>query len=204
MSTLRPRRGLDEIVSTALELLDEQGLEKVTLRGVARKLDAHLNTVSYQVKTKAQLMELMADAILADAHPPQLPGDPAERIHAVAEGLRRALLSRRDGARLVNTTESFQANTLRLAETLAAAVLELGADQSSSIRAMYSIQYIATGLALEEQIAQEQGPPTQENFDALPFPTLKRLGHSLVQESFDDRLRFGVDAIVTAISRETD
>lgn len=198
-----PRRTLQEIVQAALEMLDEQGLEKVTLRGVAKRLGAHLNTVSFQVKTKARLLELMADAILADAYPQQMPEDPAERVHALAQGLRAAMLSRRDGARLVAGTESFHTNTLRMAESLASAVQELGADDRIGILALWNIQYIALGLTQEEQAAQSQEGPSAEDFEALEHPTLRTLGTRLTSESFDDRLRFGIDAILAAAAKST-
>lgn len=198
-----PRRSREDVIQAALELLDEQGIENVTLRGVAKRLDAHLNTVSFQVKTKSQLLELMADAILGSAYPRELPEEPASRVRALARGLRQAMLSRRDGAKLVAGTESFHTNTLRMAESLASAVRELGADDTTSIRALWNIQYLVLGLAQEEQAAGTHPSPSADDFPALDYPTLYRLGDRLVSETFDEQLNFGLEAILAAVVSNT-
>lgn len=136
---------------------------------------------------------------LGQAYPQNLSEDPAARVRALAYGLRQAMLSRRDGARLVAGTESFHANTLRMAETLASTVQELGADDTTSIRALWNIQYLVLGLAQEEQAAQTQPSPSAEDFADLDYPTLKRLGSRLVEEPFDERLNFGLEAILSAV-----
>ena len=46
-----------DVVRAALRLLDEEGTDAVTLRGVARALGVHLNSVSLQVGSKARLLD---------------------------------------------------------------------------------------------------------------------------------------------------
>ena len=72
------RRDLEEVLRAGFDLLDADGLEALTLRGIARHLDAHLNSVSFQVKTKARLLDLMADRVLSHVSLAQLPGEPDE------------------------------------------------------------------------------------------------------------------------------
>lgn len=200
---VQKRRNREEVVQAALELLDEQGIEKVTLRGVAKRLDAHLNTVSFQVHTKAHLFELMADAILGDLDLDNLPDEPRQRVHALAAGLRTALLSRRDGARLVAGTDAFQPNTLRAADLLAAAILQLAADEATAVRAHMSIHYLVLGLTQEEQDDRGNLPPDGDlGFSEQDYPALHRLGARAVNEPYEERLRFGVEAIITAVTHE--
>lgn len=200
---VQKRRNREEVVQAALELLDEQGIEKVTLRGVAKRLDAHLNTVSYQVHTKAHLFELMADAILGDLDLDNLPDEPRQRVHALAAGLRTALLSRRDGARLVAGTDAFQPNTLRAADLLAAAILQLAADEATAVRAHMSIHYLVLGLTQEEQDDRGNLPPDGDlGFSEQDYPALHRLGARAINEPYEERLRFGVEAIITAVTHE--
>jgi TetR/AcrR family tetracycline transcriptional repressor len=91
MATERRVRG--DVIAAAFELLDEAGLEALTLREVARRLGVHLNTVSYQVKTKARLRELMADAMLGSLSLDGLTGDPVGRVTEILRRYRTSLLS---------------------------------------------------------------------------------------------------------------
>ncbi|MFJ9593976.1 TetR/AcrR family transcriptional regulator [Streptomyces virginiae] len=59
---------------TALELLDERGAEGVSVRGVADRRGVRMNTVLRHTKSKARLLELMADAIVDEV--------PLRRPHA--------------------------------------------------------------------------------------------------------------------------
>jgi TetR/AcrR family tetracycline transcriptional repressor len=74
---VRKRHSRDDVVREALALLDEAGIDAVTLRRVARRMGLHLNSVSFQVTSKARLFELMADAILGELSLDQLPPTPA-------------------------------------------------------------------------------------------------------------------------------
>jgi TetR/AcrR family tetracycline transcriptional repressor len=74
------------------------------LRGVARALGAHLNSVSWYVKTKQSLIEMMADTIVGTVRIDDLPADPLERARTVVGRYRAAMLSHRDGGRLVAGT----------------------------------------------------------------------------------------------------
>ena len=73
--------GLDRtaVVTAALELLDESGLDKLTMRKVAERLGVQLNTVYWHASSKPRLLELMADAMLAGCADTPLPGPWDER-----------------------------------------------------------------------------------------------------------------------------
>jgi TetR/AcrR family tetracycline transcriptional repressor len=90
----------DDVIAAAFSTLESEGLERLSLRGVARTLDAHLNSVSWQVKTKQALIETMADTIIGSVDTDDLPADPVERVRVVATRYRAAMLAHRDGGRL--------------------------------------------------------------------------------------------------------
>lgn len=67
-----PRRQLnvDLIVRTALEVLDEGGLDAVTMRKVAERLGTGAASLYAHVRDKAELHELMLDAVMAEVTVP--------------------------------------------------------------------------------------------------------------------------------------
>jgi len=93
------------IAAAALDLLDEVGLEGVTTRRLAERLGVRGPSLYWHFKTKDLLFDHMADAMFADA----IAVDDAvlktrawdEWLAAGARVIRRAALSRRDGARLL-------------------------------------------------------------------------------------------------------
>ncbi|MGY0065053.1 TetR family transcriptional regulator [Streptomyces sp. LZ34] len=101
-SVSRAHVGLTEgqIVAAAMEALESDGLDRLSLRAVAGRLGVRVNAVAWHVKDKAGLLGAVADAMLADCLPARLPRDPEERVRKLLKSYRPALRSQRDGARL--------------------------------------------------------------------------------------------------------
>ena len=94
-----------QIVAAALDLLDEAGLDGLTLRRLAGRLGIRAPTLYWHVRDKRELLDLLAAAILDEAlaawREPQ-PGQPWwEWLGARARVMRAALLAHRDSARIV-------------------------------------------------------------------------------------------------------
>ncbi|MEP6985758.1 MAG: TetR/AcrR family transcriptional regulator C-terminal domain-containing protein [Chloroflexota bacterium] len=95
----------NQIVQAALDVLDRDGLEGVTLRRLATELNVKAASIYYHIPSKERLLDEMANAILEeqfgtfDFENDQR--DWAEWLHKVAHELRRAMLRHREGARVV-------------------------------------------------------------------------------------------------------
>ncbi|WP_405578578.1 TetR/AcrR family transcriptional regulator C-terminal domain-containing protein [Streptomyces sp. NBC_01092] len=186
------------VIRAALELLDEKGLDALSTRAVADRLGVRMNTVLWHVKTKARMLELMADAVVGEIPLDGLPDSPGPRAREVVRRYRRALLAHRDGAALVVGTYAAEPHTLRLAETLVAALLEGDLSEREAAWTTWTLIYFTLGLAQEEQAAAQQ-PSVDRLADAVSstaHPALHRvLGH-LASESFDERFEFGLNSIL--------
>ena len=77
--------GIDELVSTAIELADAEGLSKLSMRRLASELGISAMSVYTHVASKAELLELMSDAAYGE-----LAGEPhtdrrwQDRVAAIA------------------------------------------------------------------------------------------------------------------------
>ncbi|MFC4563455.1 TetR/AcrR family transcriptional regulator C-terminal domain-containing protein [Nocardiopsis mangrovi] len=193
------RLTLDDVLSSALDLLNAQGIEQVTLRGVARRLGVHLNSVSFQVKSKARLYELLADRILGEVSTRDLPLGPRARVVELAGRYRRALLSHRDGARIVMGTTAVERNTLTVGDIMVGALLEGGADKVTCTRSFWAISYFILGIAQEEQNWPDNADyRLRKALEIGSYPTLEKVSAALTEDSFDERFRFGMDALLSA------
>jgi len=180
----------DDVIAAAFATLEQEGLEGLSLRGVARALGAHLNSVSWYVKTKASLIEKMADAIVGSVNVDDLPADPVERVRTVVGRYRRAMLSHRDGGRLVAGTYTSTDRTLRVAEVIVGGLLDAGYAEDEAARLCWALVYFTLGLTQEQQTT----PPAKEpDTPWEAYPALAKVGPSLlVHDSYDQRFAFGV------------
>jgi TetR/AcrR family tetracycline transcriptional repressor len=192
------RLTLDDVIAAAFATLEAEGLDKLSLRGVARALDAHLNSVSWQVKTKQALIETMADSIVGSVSIDDLPADPVERVRTIATRYRSAMLSHRDGGRLVAGTFIGTGKTLRVADAIVGSLLEAGYSEVDAARLCWSIVYFVIGITQEEQSPSEE---PRGNFDELvatgAYPALSKAGAAaILDDSFDNRFTYGLSRLL--------
>lgn len=89
----RPRFNREQITVAALKIADIEGFEAVTMKRIAEELDCGIMTLYYYVRTKADIVALMHDAMLAEILVPQLPADWREAVCAIARRTRDVLLA---------------------------------------------------------------------------------------------------------------
>jgi AcrR family transcriptional regulator len=89
-----PTLTADRIVSAAIEVLDEEGLDGLNMRELGRRLDCASTAVYWHIKTKDELVRLAADALWAEVGLPELDaGDWRTAAAAMATDL-HAMLGR--------------------------------------------------------------------------------------------------------------
>ncbi|WP_043684479.1 TetR/AcrR family transcriptional regulator C-terminal domain-containing protein [Streptomyces xylophagus] len=186
------------VIRAGLDLLDEKGLDAVTTRAVADRLGVRINTVQWHVKTKARMIELMADAVIGEIPLTDLPADPADRARELARRFRRGLLSHRDGAALVVGTYAAEPGTLRFAEALVEALLKCGLGDREAAWTSWAVVYFALGLTQEEQAVDQRplGDILARAISGTTHPALHRVAGHLAPGAFEERFEFGVDAIL--------
>jgi len=92
----RPKHTREQIAATALAIADAEGIDAVTMRRIATELGSGTMSLYHYVGSKAELMALMLDAIMAEQMVPdeQMPtGDWRAALMAIAHR-NRAMLKR--------------------------------------------------------------------------------------------------------------
>jgi TetR/AcrR family tetracycline transcriptional repressor len=187
----------DDVIAAAFATLEQEGLEGLSLRGVARALGAHLNSVSWYVKTKQSLIATMADAIVGSVAVDDLPDDPVERVRAVVGRYRQAMLGHRDGGRLVAGTYTSTDRTLRVAEVIVGGLLSAGYSDQDAARLCWALVYFTLGLTQEQQTTPQAGEAEPE---WAAYPALAKVGEALLaHDSFDARFDYGVARLLRLV-----
>ncbi|WP_328505464.1 TetR/AcrR family transcriptional regulator C-terminal domain-containing protein [Streptomyces sp. NBC_00391] len=191
-----------QIIAAAMEVLESDGLDKLSLRAVAAKLGVRVNAVAWHLKDKAGLLSTVADAMVADCVPAHLPPDPEERVRTLLASLRTALLSHRDGARLAREGSSLARPHQRaFAESFNAALHATGRSPKEAAWTAWTLMYFTLGLVKEEQTPQSRTLYAEAaEADPAAFPSLAKTIAHLRPDSFDDRFAYGVDLILSGHS----
>lgn len=148
----------EQIVNEALALLDESGLDGLTLRKLAARLGVKAPTLYWHVSSKADLIDELAETILR-AELADLPAPAHDWRDWLADAIgrfRRAMLAHPDGARIVSAAQ--------LSATMAAF-----SDQAMSVLVSHGVplrQARLTVLVAERftigHVLEEQAPPPDE------------------------------------------
>ena len=115
--TKTPRIQPDAVIKAALEIFDAEGLENVTLRRIAAKLNVQAPALYWHFKDKQDITEDMAQAILTNAKldnfaPPTDINNWPQWLADLMHCLRNALIAHRDGGRVVAGASFGRAYTL--------------------------------------------------------------------------------------------
>jgi TetR/AcrR family transcriptional regulator, tetracycline repressor protein len=150
-------RGLSKavIVQAALDVLDEAGLEGLTVRAVAGRLGVQAPALYWHVRDKQQLLDEMGTEFWRQvgAEVAALPpGQPWEQVLAeFATITRRALLAHRDGAKVFSGTYLTDASVLEAQEEGLARMIAEGFTLADLIRAWSLLYSFTVGFCIEEQ-----------------------------------------------------
>jgi TetR/AcrR family transcriptional regulator, tetracycline repressor protein len=203
------------LVTAALELLDQVGLDNLTMRRLADHLGVRSASLYWHVRDKDQLLDLIADEICGEIAPPPSTGTWKGDLMAMAYSFRAVLLRHRDAATVLANTLPLGPNRLRLADWLLSALLKAGYDEPVAARAGLLFTDYVTNFVVEETRAEHTarlfaGPEQPDAlaavrawFESLPadqYPNLVRLAPHLAEPDADARFTFGLQVLLDGLA----
>lgn len=201
-----------EIVTRAgLKLLNQVGLEDLTLRLLARELKIQAPTVYWHFKSKQDLIDEMATAVLAEGAPQFIPAkdfaDWTVWATAFGGGLRKTLLGYRDGARMVAGSRLTNTEFMKTMERVGARLVGEGFTVRQTVVLLSTIYNYTLSFVTEEQAVfpnrNERSPKydlTARNAKLNPneFPIMRQSG-AILFDKFDRRYKEGLALIVAGV-----
>lgn len=202
----------DDVVHTAIQLLEEVGLDALTLRRLATELGISAPTLYWHVRDKRELLDLMAETMVADqrARQPPFPEN-LEWHEKVAEGLRRqyqALIAYRDGARVVAGNRPTE-RAMPQIEAFLKIWVDAGFSPEEALTTILSFGDYVTGSALEYQAEMERrrGQPPEKHAEIWarmePYPTLRAAAEGRMQRikggRFGDSFEHGLGLLIAGL-----
>lgn len=199
------------VVREALRLLDDEGLDGLSLRRLAERLGVRAPTLYWHVRDKRQLLDLVAAEILRQTfenHRFPTPGQPWEEwLAARARSLRTSLLAHRDSARVLAGNRP-PPDALGPIEQALAGLVDAGFSAADALRALFSLGSFVMGEVLDAQGEATRGAEPaahtlvrDEAGTILPF--LRDAVPSVLGRA-DDRFEFGLGLLIAGLRARRD
>ncbi|MCK7623027.1 TetR/AcrR family transcriptional regulator C-terminal domain-containing protein [Streptomyces sp. RS10V-4] len=209
----------ERVVETALRLLNEGGLDGLTLRRIAKELDVQAPALYWHFKNKQELLDEMATEIFRRLFRSRLAGGgpgpdcrwPSwqEMLVRTCTTLRQELLSYRDGGKVVAGTRMTDDTFAGPLELFLSSFTAAGFPPADAVTAWWTAYNYTIGLVIEEQSVHpdpahpEVRDPAYDLADresrlGAAYPLAARAGRQMfgdVEESFHAGLRLIVAGI---------
>lgn len=209
----RQRRALsrDQVVAETLAIISSQGVQALSMRGLAARLGVVPGALYRHVHSKEELYDLALDAVLAEVDPQVDDSlDWATQVTELAQRLRAALERHPGLASLLKTRDPLSPHSLALAEAFLASLQAAGMSGRQTTLAFRLIYDYIAGFSLSDpSSAAEQrvrNAATRGELHAflrsLPadrFPALTTLGEQAWADDRDDRFAAGLSTIIVGL-----
>ncbi|MFJ8546546.1 TetR/AcrR family transcriptional regulator C-terminal domain-containing protein [Streptomyces sp. NPDC093586] len=170
------------VADTALKLLNEVGLDGLTLRAIAKELDVKAPALYWHFKDKRALLDEMATEMYRRmvAGAALDPDDTwRERLLKANRGLRTALLGYRDGAKVFSGSRFTGADHAEQLEDNLRLFTAAGLSLAQAVRAFTTAYLFTLGFVTEEQGARPLPDEHREGFDLVAERARRLAGYPL-------------------------
>ncbi|WP_433183192.1 TetR/AcrR family transcriptional regulator C-terminal domain-containing protein [Actinoallomurus sp. CA-150999] len=152
-----------EVLRAAIELLDEVGLDGLTMRLLASRLGVRASALYRHYPSKQALLDAMvAHLIVPPDGAPPIDGPWDERLRTVATGAREVMLAHRDGARLLTGFQQPSDEAVAAFDGLVATLVAAGLSQDSATVAVDTVMAYVNGSTMEEQTRKADTWPREK------------------------------------------
>jgi AcrR family transcriptional regulator len=205
----------ERIVAAALELLNDKGMEGVTVRALAGRLDVQAPALYWHVSNKQELLDEMSTAVMRRVvdRLSALPAGSDWRadLAGYARSLRAEYLLHRDGARIFSGTRFSDPDVVRSKESWLARFVEAGFDLTEADSAIDLVTAFVVGFVIEEQERTQSAgtdpdrysPDGRDAWLGEGAELVKAAGHLLDEgdQRFERHLGIVLDGLATMLNR---
>lgn len=201
----------DRIIDAAIALTDRDGVQSLSLRGLAAELGAGTMSIYHYVANKDELLDAMVDRVFAEIELP-VAGQPwRAELHRRCTSLRAALRRHRWAIGLMDSRARPGPATLRHHDAVIACLLGDGFSVPEAAHAIALVDSYVYGFALQSAslpIRRPQDIPDvaarimDQDFPAR-YPALARLAEQVALQpgyDFEDEFERGLRGVLGAIS----
>ena len=187
------------IVATALDVLNEVGVDALSTRAIAQRLGVRQPALYWHFANRRALLDALNLEILARGHTRSQPspGEPWQTfLRENGRSFRRALLAYRDGARVHAGTEADPQN-LEDVEAQVAFLVAAGFPIGRAMEVLVAISRYVVGCVLEEQAEPLDGDAGDLDETVVAYPLVAQALASYREGGYETMFERGLDLIVS-------
>jgi AcrR family transcriptional regulator len=200
----------EQIVRTALHLVDREGLKALSMRRLGAELGVDPMAVYYHVPNKQALLDAIVEAVMAGIdlsvdHPED---SPEQRILAAAQAYRDAMLAHVNALPIVLARGPATPAAMRPVEVLIGILRDAGLSPALAFAGMQIIAAAVRGSVGMGLAREGAGPPAPEQIEAMlrlfppsEFPNLLE-AIPFAGEFFERGFEFGVRVLTRGLLAE--
>jgi len=200
-----PSLSLERIVATAVELLDAQGIDGLTMRRLAERLSSGAMSLYWHVDNKEKVFDLALDSVLAYSGAQQAGGAQDWRrdvVHMVEDW--RACMLRHPWSASLLPRRALGPNILGRLELLSKTFSRAGvadADLNAAIWSLWNYVIGATVTRVSFDLSDEERAAAQQRLTHLSehYPTIES-SRLLLDNDWDGAFRKGLDFLLDGLA----
>ena len=202
----------DEVLQGAIRLVNDHGLEALTMRRLADQLGVQAGAIYWHFANKQELYDAMGDSIMAGMLDQPLTGTWDKQLAEISRRIAASFLRVRDGAFLATKGLRPGPNALALSEKMLAVARDAGFSAETSMWATSVLGYYVLGWvtdvqATEAAMARGLRSVLREfarRIDREKYPHLAEIGESGIEQltstpEFNARFEYGLEVILSGL-----
>lgn len=205
----QPRLTPNAIVRAAVALAEADGLDRLTMRGLARRLDVDAMSLYNHVPGRPALLDAITRHVLTGIELPAPTGHLGTDIRGAAHAFRAATLRHPNCASLVLTRQLSSPAGLAPVDAVLGILTRAGLSPERAVHAVRAVLAYLVGTLLRETTSgpefsgADAGAAEQRRADLAgsPFPHVVAAERHLATCDHAAEFEFGLDLLITALER---
>jgi AcrR family transcriptional regulator len=203
----RPPVALGHIIDVAMEIVDDDGADALSMRSLASRLGSSTATLYRHLSGKDEILTYIMDRILGQAHLEDLVFDTWQQAcRAGARALYTTLTEHPNAVPLFVKQVPIGPGALAARERGIAALLAAKFPPQLAARGYTAIAHFVVGFALQRQLPEtadsERASQLRDNYRSLDprtYPATTTVAELLPGATIDDEFEFGLNLIIDGL-----
>lgn len=201
-----PKVNLEALIDAADDIASADGIDAVTMRRLAERCGVGVMTIYGYIRTKEELLAVLADRYLADIELPDPTMRWQDQLMVLYCSVREVMLKHPTLVPIIANQRLDGRSAYRGAEVVCAALRAAGMPDRDVITSFATLTSFTVGSVQRELAAMDSvARPGLASLPAAEFPTVVSLFGPLVagdaEQNFRDGLQLVIDAIATRLPR---